>query len=331
MKTTQKKEKNIPNKDDFASFLAKEIFKEPVCSIYQFKRGASSFNYLVELQNQKVLVKLAWKYEKKGVCRLMKIIDLVSSQTKMPIANILTFHNKKLFKYRGSFGFVLEYIEGESLPATKINQKHIEQITSAYKMLDDLDIKDEKLLMPAYDFKKIQQLYLSNCEKMIEKFYKKKIFLFFLKKCRVWLLKMGLSSLQILNDKKDFIHGDFHHNNLLFKDDKLIAVLDLEDLGYGYKTEDLLRFVLCMIARQPVFYPKKKILFRYLDYVTEAFPYSIDEWIVGLNSFTLQKYKKMFGHEQKPDLKNIKKMIQILNFMRVYTQVESYLKKKCKN
>lgn len=322
----QKIEKHIPDKKDLTSFLEKKIFKEPILSLYQFQRGSSSFNYLVTLQNKKVLVKLAWKYKKKGVERLVQIINLLSNQKDLPIAKILSFNNKNMFKYKNSYGVVLEYIEGHSPAATKITMDHIKKIIFAYKNIGKINVPNEKLLMPAYDFKQIQQTYLLNCEKMIKQTKIKFLFFFLLLKCKKNLIKIGNTPLKIFKDKKSIIHGDFHHNNLLFKNDKLVAILDLEDLGFGYKSEDLLRFIFCLIARQPIFYPKKKTLFTYLNFITEEFSYSKEEWLTGLNSFALQKYKKMFSKVGKSNFSNIKKMIQILSFMHRYNQVESYFK-----
>ena len=323
----QKTDKDIINQKNLISFLEKKLFKEKILSLYQFQRGASSFNYLVTLHNKKVLVKLAWKYKKTGVERLVKIISLLSEQKILPTANVIPFNNKKIFKYNHIYGFVLEYIEGKSLPATKITQKHIQDIIAYYKNIQQARM-NEKLLMPTYDFKLIQKNYLYNCDKMIQQSKKNLLFSFLLNQCKKNLIQIGNSSLQILDEKKEIIHGDFHHNNLLFQNNKLVAILDLEDLGYGYKSEDLLRFILCLIARQPFFYPRKKYLYSYLKYITKEFKYSEDEWIAGLNSFTLQKYKKIFSKVRKANFSNAKKMIQILFFMRQYKLIEAYFNKE---
>ena len=152
-----------------------------------------------------------------------------------------------------------------------------------------------------------------------------------LSKLKNELINIGNSPLQILSQKQAIIHGDFHHNNLLFKDNKLVAVLDLEDLGYGYKTEDLLRFLLCQIARFPIFYPKKKTINSYLNLITNEFSYSYDEWMVGLNSFTLQKMKKLFSNPKNLKKNAVKKMIQLVIFMRVYNHIKKQLKQVLPN
>ena len=323
-----KKENSVPCKKDLIFFLEKNIFKEPIISLYQFERGASSYNYLATLQNKKVLVKLAWKYKKSGVERLVQIISLLAKQKKLPIAKVLSFNNKNIFKYQNSYGFILEYIEGTSLAATKISMDHIKQVISAYKNLRNIKITNEKLLISAYDFFKIQQEYLLNCETMIKKSKLNLISSFLLNKCKKNLVKIGNSPLKILKNKKSVIHGDFHHNNLLFKNNQLVAILDLEDLGYGYTSEDLLRFILCLIARQPLFFPKKKYLYTYLDFITKEFSYSKEEWLTGLNSFTLQKYKKVFSKDKKANFSSCKKMVQLLLFMRQYNQIEAYFKQQ---
>lgn len=321
-----KKTNTEPNKQDFADFLSHHIFKEDILSFYQFKRGASSFNYLVELKSKKVLVKLAWKYDKQGVERLAKIISALSNKHGLPVAKLLTYNNQTLFQYQNSYGFVLEYIDGVSLKATDITSFHIKQILNAYKQIEPAAQKHKTLLMPALDLKKIQKSYLRNIKEIETLFKRKKLSLLLLSKLKNELINIGHSPLQILTEKQSIIHGDFHHNNLLFKDNKLAAILDLEDLGYGYKTEDLLRFLLCQIARFPLLYPKKKTINAYLNLITKEFSYSYDEWMVGLNSFTLQKMKKLFSNPKNLKKNALKKMIQLIVFMRLYHYIEQQLK-----
>ena len=87
-----------------------------------------------------------------------------------------------------------------------------------------------------------------------------------------------------------------------------------------------MNFIFCLLARQPLFSSSKKQLDAYLKCVTKEFNYSYNEWMVGLNSYTLQKMKKLFHQENKCSLETIKKMIQLLIFMKTYKNVEQTLK-----
>ncbi len=319
--------KDIPQLNDFVQFLTHEVFKTPIESIYQFKRGASSFNYLVTLKDKKLLVKLAWKHQKEGVERLVKIINTLEKQN-IPTAKIIPFQNKFVFNYKNSYGFVLEYIEGKSLPACKVKTEHIFEILNTYKSFQKISFDEKELLIPAYNFKKIQEEYLKNCTLMLEQTHSFSLSHFLLKMCQNELKKIGRTSLIIHDTQKDIIHGDFHHNNIIFKQDKLKSFLDFEDVGYGYATEDLLRFALCLTARQHLFYPSQKSLIKYIDILTKEFPYPYEKWIVGLNSFTLQKMKKVFVKPKKSSFDLTKKLIQIIIFMKKYHSIESMLKKK---
>ncbi|MBQ8251588.1 MAG: phosphotransferase [Alphaproteobacteria bacterium] len=319
--------KDIPQIDDFIQFLSNDILKTPIISIYQFKRGASSFNYLVTLKDKKLLVKLAWKHKKEGVERLVKIIKTLA-QNNIPTANVISFQNNSIFSYKNSYGFVLEYIDGKSLPACKVQKKHLYEILNMYKSFQKISFEDEKILIPAYDFKILQEEYLKNCNIMLEKTTPFSLSNFLLKMCQKELQKIGESPLKIEEKQKNIIHGDFHHNNILFKENKLQSFLDFEDVGYGYATEDLLRFALCLTARQHLFYPSKKSLINCIDILTTEFSYSYEKWMVGLNSFTLQKMKKVFVKPRTPSIDLTKKLIQLIVFMRKYHFVKSILKKK---
>ena len=319
--------KDIPQLNDFVQFLTHEVFKTPIVSIYKFKRGASSFNYLVTLKDKKLLVKLAWKHKKEGVERLVKIINTLENQN-VPTAKIVPFQNKFIFNYKNSYGFVLEYIEGKSLPACKVKTAHLFEILNTYKFFQKISFDEKALLISAYDFKKIQEEYLKNCTLMLKQASPFSLSYFLLKICQNELKKIGKTPLTIYENQKDIIHGDFHHNNIIFKQDKLKSILDFEDLGYGYATEDLLRFALCLTARQHLFYPSQKSLIKYIDILIKEFSYPYEKWMVGLNSFTLQKMKKVFVKPKKRSFDLTKKMIQIIIFMKKYHFIESILKKK---
>lgn len=316
------------NQKEFIQFLSTQIFKEPILSFYQFKRGASSFNYLVTLKDKKLLVKLTWKYKEDKLTRLVQVLQILTQQNSIPLAKIIPFKNQIIFKYKKFFGFVLEYIDGKSLPAYYVKKNHIYQILNAYKSFQQTTFKNEKLLIPACNFKQQQETYLKNCDSMIQESQNSFLTKFLLKICRKELIALSKTPLLIDDAQKDIIHGDFHHNNMLFKNNKLKAILDFEAIGFGYATEDLLRFGLCLIARQQIFYPSKKFFINYINIITNEFSYSYEKWLVGLNSFTLHKMKKVFAYPQKPSLELTKKLIHIILFMRKYHTILSLLKKK---
>ena len=321
------RKKDIPQLNDFVQFLSNNIFKTPVESIYQFKRGASSFNYLVTLKNKKYLVKLAWKHQKSGVERLVKIINILSEQN-IPTAKVIPLQGQLIFNYKSNYGFVLEFVEGRSLPSYKVQKKHLFKILNTYKNFQKISFNDKELLIPAYNFKTLQESYLKNCQLMLNKSRPLSLSHFLLKKCQQELQKIGESFLKIDEKQKDIIHGDFHHNNILFKENKLLSFLDFEDVGYGYATEDLLRFALCLTARQHFFYPSKNSLIKCIDILTTEFSYSYEKWIVGLNSFALQKMKKVFSKQRPISFDLTRKLFQLIIFMRKYHFITKLLKEK---
>ncbi len=320
--------KNMPNKNQFAKFLSTKIFKTPILSIYQFKRGASSYNYLVTLKDKKVLVKLAWKHKKEGVERLINLINTLEKQDMIPLAKIIPVQGDYLFEYKGSYGFVLEYIDGKSIPANKLTSYDLANILQAYHLFQQTKWEDKSLLIPAYDFSTLQKKYLENCLLMAQRTKKRPLLKLLLKMMSNKLQEIGETPLDIVADKKEIIHGDFHHNNLLFHDKKLVAILDFEDIGYGYASEDLIRFILCLNARLPIFYNTKKQLSNTLDIIMTEFKYGYNEWMIGLNSFTLQKMKKIFQTPQKASFELTKKLLHLLFFMKKYEFLANEIRKR---
>lgn len=323
------KKKQLPDIDKFSKFLSMKIFKKPIISIYQFKRGASSFNYLVKLKDRKFLVKLAWKHKKEGVERLVSIIKTLTTQQTIPLAGIIPIQNDYLFKYKDSYGFVLEYIDAKSIPANKFSSYHLATVLQTYHLFQQTKWMDKNLLIPAYNFADLQKKYSENCLLMVKSFKRHLLLKYLLKIMQKKLLEIGKTPLKIVPEKKCVIHGDFHHNNILFQDKKLAAILDFEDIGYGYASEDLIRFILCLNARLPIFYNAKKRLINTLDIIMGEFKYSYDEWMLGLNSFTLQKMKKVFSRPQKPSIDLIKKLFHLIIFMKKYEFLETEIKKRC--
>ena len=86
-------------------------------------------------------------------------------------------------------------------------------------------------MIKEYDFKNIQAEYTKTAQLTLEKNKHRFVYSFFAQKCVNTLNKIALTPLSIDPNKKEIIHGDFHHNNLLFKNNQLISILDFEDVG----------------------------------------------------------------------------------------------------
>lgn len=308
-----------------------------IINIRQFKRGASSHNYLVETAENKLLIKIAWKHKKKGVERIAKIILALQETKNFPIAKIIPINKKTLFKIENSYGFCLEYVNGKSIPSYKFKPSNFQTILDAYDNLSNIKwnkIKNE--LVPAYEFNNILNKYIKNTQLIQKKLSAEKslltpVALCIIKKVLSELNKIKNTPLYMNKNKICVIHGDFHNNNILFNQNKLLAFIDFEDVGFGYKTEDLIRFILCLTARLPLFVNKQKRIEKLFELIQKKYNFDYEELMIGLNSFTIQKFKKIIGKPSKKiNVSYLKKCIQILWFMRTYNDLEKKFKNYCR-
>lgn len=318
---------------DLISFLQSNIFHSPILSIKKSKRGASSYNYLIETKDSKKLVKIAWKHKKNGVKRLSKIIHILSQNPRLLTARIVPIQKKLFFKYKKNYGFILEYIPGKSLPSYKIKDQHFHQILNSYQFFTQTKWENTEILIPAHNFEKIYQECLNLTNSHIHILQNKNnirsyIIKYFLKKLEYQLSLIKKTPLKMKKEKITVIHGDFHNNNLLFNQGKLVAFLDFENVGYGYLTEDLFRFILCLVARLPLFIPTDSYLQKWINLAEKYFSLTKEDWLIGLNSFTLQKIKKVIEcQEIDTSFKKIWKIMRLILFLQHYHHIQKLIKK----
>lgn len=311
--------------ENFISFLEKDVLKETVLSIRQFNKGASSHNYWVQTKTDSFLIKLAWKHKKEGIERLSKIIHTLSQNKQLAIARILCVNGKLFFKYQKSYGFVLEYIHGKSLPSYEMGERHFQQVLHGYSFFTETKWDDPSILLPAYDFEKMCSSCLNRCALLL-KSVKNKTINYLLHQLILQLNEIQSTPLQLKEKNITVIHGDFHNNNLLFNKEKLMSFLDFEDVGLGYATEDLMRFILCLTERLPIFVTRDSYIIEWLELANKRFSFTKEEWIIGLNSFTLQKIKKVLT-QIKPtsSFKQIKKLIMLLLFLKRQKHIQTLI------
>lgn len=320
-----------PDTNAFISFLESDVLKTPVLSIYQFNKGASSRNYLVETGEGKKLVKIAFKHKKEAIERLAKIIHLLSQNKHLITARIIPMNNQLFFKYKKYYGFVLEYINGKALPSYEMGDRHFQQVLHGYAFFKKMKWDDTSVLMPAYDFEKMCSTCLNNCLLQLKKYkntseIKTKILNGFLNRVYQHLQDIQKTPLQMKPEKTTLIHGDFHNNNLLFNKEKLMSFLDFEDVGLGYITEDLMRFILCLTERLPVFVHRDSYFLEWIDLSNKRFLLTQEDWMIGLNSFTLQKIQKVLIQiKNKSSFFKIKKILILLFFLKRYRHIQKLI------
>lgn len=291
--------------NDFFVFLEQKVLKTPIVSARQFAHGAASQNYHIRLNNQQeILVKLTKSYNKQGITRLTKICQAVSSNKQLPVARLISFQQKPFFQYKEKYGLILEYCQGYAVPSYRINKHHFTQIINAYAVFMQTKWPKEDLFIELYPIK--EQCF--NHMNFIKETIQKTLFINGLKKYVLmktanahlsFFERLLKTTVTLPEHKKTIIHGDFHNNNVLFYRNQLVSFLDFEEVGYGYVIEDIMRFILCVIQRLPIFMNPYPLVEQWIKCANNRFGFTKEEWILGLNSYYVQRADKAFRNKYK--------------------------------
>ena len=115
----------------------------------------------------------------------------------------------------------------------------------------------------------------------------------------------------------------------MFQKEKLVALIDFEEVGYGYPTEDLMRFILCLIERLPIWITPFSYVGEWIELSQKRFSFTEEEWVLGLNSFSVQKIQKILRGKYKLfSLKHLKKMIQLVFYFHLHKKIGGLIKEK---
>ncbi len=310
----------------FINFLEKEIFHSPIDDIRQFARGAASYNFLVTTNNQKALVKLTRPYNEKGIIRLAKVCQAISENKQLTVARLIQANQSLYFKYEEKYGLIMEYCDGESIPSYEMKTAHFEQILSTYALFQQTKWNKSDLL-PVYSMSEHCHrhiLFLEDALQNLKNLSQPKRFLFGMlcRKHLAFLNRLATTKIDWEADELEIIHGDFHNNNLLFKNGKLLTFLDFEEVKDGHPTEDFVRYIICLVQRLPFFINPYKYINNWFALCNQHFHYSTEEWIGGLNSYYLQRADKAFSPKNKfASKRQIKIMIKLWLFFTRYNAI----------
>lgn len=293
------RQKLSPNTNDFIRFLEKSVFHHPIKSVRQFARGSASENYIIRIHDQNMLVKYTHSYDRVGIERLARICAAVSSNTDLPCAKIIPSANQLYFNYQNRHGLIMEYCAGQSVPSYQMGTNHFQQILAAYQQFQKTEWQNQADFLPQYDMNERVEAHIAFVNEKLNQiralpFLQRHLLRFLYQKQKAFLESLKQTPLTLPPEKLTVIHGDFHNNNLLFRQGRLLAFLDFEEVGYGYIAEDLMRFILCLVQRLPIFINPYTIIRKWLICANNQFHLSKEEWIVGLNSYYLQRVDKVF-------------------------------------
>lgn len=322
-----KQQKYSGEMQKFIQFLEAEIFHEEIFAIKKFKRGGSSKNYYVQIKSgTEYLVKLSNGYDKTGMNRVAQVLSSVSSNPLVPTARLIKPNGNFYFEYQNKYGIILEYLNGESISSYEISIRHLQQVLHAYSFLLKTNWDTTHILPFCTPEQKLQTVFEQAAQ---IGFSKNKIKAFLQKKVLDSLSQIDKETLVPDATKVRVIHGDFHNNNILFKNQKLIALLDFEEARFGVITEDLMRYILCLIQRLPVFVFPRVYVKKWIKQANKRFDLTKEDWILGLNSFVLSRAVKLFPFHGKVRTGFIryKALIQFLFLMREYKNLKKLIER----
>lgn len=305
----------------FIAFLETDVFHQPIESARQFAHGSASENFVITVNHKRYIVKLIHREQKSEIERLVRIYDSLTQNNAIRTTSIIHLNQSAYFTYHHHFGIVMEYCDGRSLPSYKITKRHFGEILYTYKCFQKLRWHNSQDILPAYRIPE----KINNLIQIVQKSARTPntfIFRFF---NGAFLHKTLLNFLsQMKADKLDFatssvLHGDFHNNNLLFHNNQLSAVLDFEEIRYGYPTQDLIRYIICLVQRLPVFINPFSVFKEWLILADTSFHFSTDEWIYGLDTYYVIRTEKLF---RKLNKKN--KFNRLLKLWQLYFSILQY-------
>ncbi len=319
--------KRTPETTEFINFLETEIFHHPIEQIRQFVRGAASYNFLVTVNHQNVLVKLTRTYKQDGIERLARVWQAVSENKQLSVARLIKPNNNLFFKYKDNYGLIMEYCDGESLPSYQMKTSHFQQILSAYQLFQQTSWQNKSDLLPVYPMPTHCRKHIAFLEQAQEKMasvspLKRSLFKWLCYKHLTFLKQLESTKLAWTESELSIIHGDFHNNNLLFKNGQLLTFLDFEEIKDGHPTEDFVRFIICLVQRLPFFINPYTYIDKWLELCNQQFHFSTEEWIGGLNSYYLQRADKVFSQKNKfASKRQIVMMIKLWLFFNRYNAI----------
>jgi len=229
--------------NDLLIFLKNNYSIGKINSVSQLSCGPNSENYLIKSNKNYVLRNYSKNSKIPKIEKMCQILELCLNhgiKVPHPIKN----HKGKFTDQKRNL-FLTNYYEGEKYRGTTNELKAVaKSIALLHNVLEETKI--------SYKFHTYQHYYriltkdeLSKIEKLITKKNKKDkidktIFqnINFLKNILI-KEKEIFELIESLKFKKQLIHDDLHPGNILFKKNRVLAILDFNSMRNGYRIEDV--------------------------------------------------------------------------------------------
>lgn len=314
------------NISNFKYFLEKEVLKTKISFCKPLDKGGASFNFLIKYHHSTHIVQifLSEKVIAK-VHRTMPILKHINQS--LPKTSTILHH----FTYQHYQGIVKPYIEGNYITSYLMSKKHFIEVLSFYQQFRQINIDKTIPIPPPTNY---HHYYLSSQKLLQHKRYLLKQKNFFFQICFSLLFHKIQQHLLRLEKNLAFspssltiIHGDFHNNNVLFKNNILCGVLDWIDARQGHTAEDLSRFGMSAMARLPIWFPGFWWLKRWIKTAQAVIPLSKKEWAFGLATCSIDKIRKVLNY-QYFNFRYFKSLIGLIHFLYIEKKVLAFIYKK---
>lgn len=225
--------------DNLAEYL-KEYISGDLVSLDR-AGGYSAENYVAEFgDNRKYFVKILRENAAAYILKLQTVIEILGKNPRLPFVNPLSIDSANNI-------IIHRYIDGAVLHGADITEKHCAAVV--HDILENFTLlTPDGLSEHSYDlFEKLD----SSIEEIKN----------LLQSCRghehaelihdILNLKLSLIDkygqdrclIDWIKNANSFVHGDFHNENILFKDTSVAAVIDFELAHRGHPIEDAINFV----------------------------------------------------------------------------------------
>ena len=210
--------------------------------------------------------------------RLRRIVAHAESLEGDCVPSVL-FGGKRL-EFEDYVVFALRWIGGERRSCDRVSFGECMSLVRTYAMFQK-SLRDDGEILPALDYVAMRERLL----KLIDHHAAREL--------HQELKGMPLSSLRHDPSMMEIIHGDLNYGNLHFANGAVTGFLDIEELRFGYPTEDLVRYVVCSAEHLQwhEFRRAAAVVRRFADIVRNT-DYSVDEWMLAIDGYILRKLEK---------------------------------------
>jgi len=197
--------------------------------------------FILKTSKGKYLLKKFHSSNNRKINFQVEVMELLNSKG-LPVPKIhRTKKGKLILKYKSNFLILQKFVEGKATYSfTKALVKDCAKILSKTdKILKNLRKK------PLFEWKKNHQFNSRNLTiKKVENFNLKQESV----KIEGELKRINRSKLS-----KSLIHSDAHGINLLSRKNKIVALIDFDDLHYDYLSEEIAVFLTCLVHKDKIY------------------------------------------------------------------------------